>query len=71
MLFCYMYCLRQNIKLQIQSIINISHLLTIYRWLNNNAISVIEDNTFNNLPNLQICEHHLVQKYKHIMHIYI
>ena len=53
MLFCYMYCLRQNRKLQIQSFINIRHLLPIYRWLNNNAISVIEDKTFNNLPNLQ------------------
>jgi hypothetical protein len=53
MLFCYMYCLRQNRKLQIQLIINIRHLLTIYRWLNNNAISVKEDNTFNNLQSLQ------------------
>jgi len=32
--------------------INIKHVLTIYRELQYNEISVIENNTFNNLPNL-------------------
>jgi len=32
--------------------INIRHLLTIYRDLDYNDISVIEDNAFNNLSNL-------------------
>ena len=33
--------------------INMKYVFTIYRALGNNDISVIEDNTFNNLPNLQ------------------
>jgi hypothetical protein len=34
--------------------INIRHLFTIYRSLSSNDISVIEDNTFNNLPNYKL-----------------
>jgi hypothetical protein len=48
-----MYCLRQNRKSQILESINIRNLLTIYRDLYYNDISVIEDNNFNNLPKLQ------------------
>ena len=43
-----MYCLRHSSR----AIALLCYLLTIYRTLDFNDISVIEDNAFNNLPRL-------------------
>jgi hypothetical protein len=49
-------------------------MLTIYRYLQNNVISVIKNNTFNNLPRLVMREYHLmrfVQMYNSILLIFV
>jgi hypothetical protein len=66
-----MNCLRQNRKLHISESINIRNLLTIYRKLYNNYISVIEDNNFNNLPNLEQYEKNAKLLYRKWSHYYI
>ena len=44
-------------------------MLTIYKWLHNNNLSVIEDSTFNNLLNLQRLSIICLNVYNHIMSI--
>jgi hypothetical protein len=70
-IFCCMYCFRQNRQMHIHNIINLRYLLIIYRSLNYYNITMIEDNAFNNLPNL---EYHLVwyvQMHSEIMSIHV
>jgi hypothetical protein len=68
-----MYCLRQQKVTGLMKYKN-ETFVAIYSSLNGNAISVIEDNTFKNLPILNICQYYLIlfiEKYVPYMTIHV
>jgi hypothetical protein len=47
-------CVLLRTEQKATDLIKYKYVLTIYRWLDHNDISVIEENTFNGLPNLEL-----------------